>query len=287
MRHASEAPFIDQTLSVWQPLTSRRLTPEDARQIAENITGVFLILSEWDQPVRRRPRRVGNRRVVVRARTSPKRPPQTKEMNDAMPHDNNGDEHATPRQDTSANSADLFDLSRLRLSQDYDATLGVKKALLTVPARKPHRQWFVRVHPDPSWRLQTAVVDFKEDRESYLVDPDLWAELPGELVPVALFTAINRQGVVFLWPVRLPGEDGRLDTWNRSAFEATDLATTGWVRVTANMSLGAYDVFQARPGLPDPVWPEVEFRRLLELAFKDRFIHTLDHPVVRRLRGEL
>ena len=40
-----------------------------------------------------------------------------------------------------------FDLSRLRLSQNFSEKVGVRKALLTVPVRKPGRQDFIRVHP--------------------------------------------------------------------------------------------------------------------------------------------
>jgi len=182
---------------------------------------------------------------------------------------------------------DLFDLEKLRLSQNFAETVGVKKKIITVPVRKPHRQSFVRVHPDESWRLETAVLEVKEDRETYLVDPVIWPELPGEIVPKVLFTTINRQGVVFLWPVRLPGEDGRHDAWNQSALEAATLATTQWVRVVANMSLGAYEVFEATGNLPEPEWPDIGFKELLEIAFKDKFIQSLDHPVIRSLRGEL
>ena len=60
-----------------------------------------------------------------------------------------------------------FDPAKLRLSQDFEATVGVKKALLTVPARKPDRQWFIRIHPDESWRLTTAVLEDKAERETY------------------------------------------------------------------------------------------------------------------------
>jgi hypothetical protein len=74
----------------------------------------------------------------------------------------------------------------------------------------------------------------------------LWAELPGELVPTALFTTSTRQPVVLLWPVRLPSEDGRHDAWSRSALEATTLAMQGWIKVAANMNLGAYDRHQNR-----------------------------------------
>ncbi len=184
-------------------------------------------------------------------------------------------------------SDDKLDLERLRLSQDFQNQVGVKKALLTVPVRKPDRQWFVRVHPDSTWRLETAVLELKDERETYLVHPDVHVELPGELVPKVLFTAMNRQGVVFLWPVRIPEEDGRGNVWHRSALEAADLAKTKWVRIAANMSLGAYDVFEATGKLPEPEWPEKDFKSLLEVAFKNHFVSSLDHPVVRRLRGAL
>ncbi len=182
---------------------------------------------------------------------------------------------------------DVLDLERLRLSQNFASQIGVKKTIITVPVRKPDRQSFVRVHPGESWRLETAVLELKEERESYLVEPDLWPELPGELVPKVLFTTMSRQGVVFLWPVRLPGEDGRHDEWNRSALEAADLATRSWVRIASNTSLGAYEVFEATAKLPDPEWPYADFSHLLKIAFKDRFIKTLDDPVLQRLRGDV
>ena len=72
---------------------------------------------------------------------------------------------------------DQFDLARLRLSQDFAGQIGVKKAIITVPVRKPQRQWFIRAHPDPSWRLETAVLDVTDERETYLVEPELWDEL--------------------------------------------------------------------------------------------------------------
>ena len=140
--------------------------------------------------------------------------------------------------------------------------------------------------PDESYRLQTAVLELKEERETYLVTPELLPELVAEVTPKALFTTIDRQGNVFLWPIRLPGEDGRLDEWNRSALDAADMAMNAWVKVSANMGLGAYDVFEATGDLPDPKWPEQPFNELLRIAFKRFVIDTPDHPVLRRLRGE-
>lgn len=191
----------------------------------------------------------------------------------------------------SVNEASLnpFDPASLRLSQDFAAGLGVKKALLTVPVRKPDKAWFVRVHPDGAYRLQTCVVELKEERETYLVDRALWPELSTEanFSPRLLCTAVNRQGVLFLWPIRLPGADGKIDSWSQSALEAANLAQANWVRVTANMSLGAYDVYQAAGALAEPAWPELPFAELLKTGFKDRLIDSPNHPVLRKLRGEV
>lgn len=182
-----------------------------------------------------------------------------------------------------------FDLDALRLSQNFPEMAGVKKLLTTVPVRKPHRQEFVRVHPDPSWRLETAMLEIQEERGKtvYLVERALWAELPGEIVPMALFAAITRQGVVFLWPVRLPGEDGRQNEWHRSAHEAAQHAMDKWVRVASNSSLGAYDIFEASGAIPDPVWPDEGFVQLVQIAFRDKFIREWEHPALRQLRGEI
>jgi hypothetical protein len=74
--------------------------------------------------------------------------------------------------DTStATAPDPFDLSALRLSQNFLETAGVKKQLLTVPVRKPNPQDFVRVHPDPAYRADLLAVELKDDRETYVVRP--------------------------------------------------------------------------------------------------------------------
>ena len=45
--HAANGNLIDRTRQVWQPRIRRDLSREDARQIAENVTGFFAILTEW------------------------------------------------------------------------------------------------------------------------------------------------------------------------------------------------------------------------------------------------
>ena len=191
-----------------------------------------------------------------------------------------------PDGDDSTEKRNPFDPRKLRLSQRFSEGIDVRRVLTTVPVRKPHRQEFVRVHPAENMRVDTALLDFKEERQLYLVEPALWPALPGEASPKTLYTALTMQGVVMLWPVRLPDETGRLDPWNISAHEAAKRAESRWIKAPANMHLGAYDVFEAMGQIPDPIWPELAFEQLLEIAFRGRYIDSLDHPTLRRLRGE-
>jgi hypothetical protein len=178
------------------------------------------------------------------------------------------------------------DLSELRLDQSYADTVGVKKLLTTVPVRKPNRQDFVRVHPDPGYRLTpAAIIEVKEDREVYLVMPSMAQALTGEFATVTLLTTINRQGTLHLWPVKLPDPQGRQNEWHRSAAEGAERAMKKWVRVTASMSLGAYEIFEAGGDLPDPVWPDFSFQEILKIAFRERLVDRPDHPLVQRLQG--
>jgi hypothetical protein len=180
-----------------------------------------------------------------------------------------------------------FDLLSLRMTQDFGSMVGVKKVITTIPVHKPHKQDFVRIHPGDDYQISTAVIEMKEDRETFLIAPELWNELPGEIIPKIFLTGMTRQGVLFLWPIRLPNADGRHDNWNRSALEAAELAKRKWVKVVSNMSLGGYEVYGATGDLPDPEWPDLSFEEIMRVAFKDRYIQTMDHLVIRRLNGEI
>jgi hypothetical protein len=181
---------------------------------------------------------------------------------------------------------DPFNPRNLRLSQRFGDRQDVRKIVVSVPVRKPHRQEFFRTHPDPEMSIEVALLELKADRQIYLVDPDLAPYLPGEAVPKILITTISSHGALFLWPIRLPDEQGRLDSWNEVALEAAERAKSVWIRLMANMGAQTYDVLQAAGTFPDPDWPDVPLQRLLQMAFQDRFIDDIDHDVLKRLRGE-
>jgi hypothetical protein len=197
-----------------------------------------------------------------------------------------------PPTETLANSPpsdDPFNPDRLRLSQDFASAVGVRKLLTTVPVRKPSNEWWVRTHPDAAYRLPTAILELKEEQELYLVaNRELWPELASEPTfgPRLLVTSMNRQNVLFLWPIKLPGPDGKVMEWHRSAMEAANHARTVWTRVRADLSLGAYRVEEAPSMRTEPGWPSVSLEEILRVAFRDKVISSWDHPVLQRLRGE-
>ena len=184
------------------------------------------------------------------------------------------------------NATDPFNPLSLRIDPAMGAALGVKKALVHISVRKPNRQEYFRTRPEPDYRIITAILELKEERETYLVVPEIAAIFPGEVRVVELRICVTRSGAPFLWAVPLPTPDGRENAWHKTARDAAEMAETSWVRVAANMSAGCYDVFEAPKGLSEPDWPDHSLADLLRVGFgANRLIDTVDHPVLKRLRG--
>lgn len=179
-----------------------------------------------------------------------------------------------------------FDLDSLRLKQDFNETLGVQKMLTHVPVRKPNKTDFFRVQPDEEYRMEIGIVELKDTRETYLVTPAMMSE-PGVhelVVPARLVTCVTRQNVVFLWPLKLE-KDGKLNPWHESALDAAQLAEDSWIRIAADMHLGAYQTFMATAELPEPEWPEHTYSELVRLGFKGLIVDSPDHPLIKQLTG--
>ena len=179
-----------------------------------------------------------------------------------------------------------FDPKRLRISGGSSEGPTVRKIVASVQVRKPNRQEYFRVHPDPEMRIDTLLFELRDDRQTYLISPEIAPAIPGEAVAKTLYTAVTRQGGLLLWPVRLPDEQGRIDEWNAAAHAAALRGETHWIRLAANMGAGTYDVYEALDQIAEPEWPCLPLERLLEIAFKDRFVDSLDHRVIRRIMGE-
>ncbi len=180
-----------------------------------------------------------------------------------------------------------LDLTKLTLTQNFSQLAGVKKVITTVPARKPNKQLWLRVRSGAEWQVQVLTLTMQDTGDVYFVHPDLYGELADDVRPMMLYLYITRDGTLCLWPVSLPSEDGRLNPWAQSAHTAAKAAQLGWVKVVSSQSLGAYEIRVPTAKMDEPTWPDLSMREILNLAFRDKLITSLDHPIVRGLRGEI
>jgi len=190
--------------------------------------------------------------------------------------------------DSEPDDLDPFSPENLRINVDLLKGGAVRKLITTIPVRKPKKQEFVRVHPEPQYRLQAALVEVEVDRETYIVSLVAFVELrPTEYYLTNRFVGITLQEVLFIWPVKVPEPDGRKNDWHISGQIAAEHAMKDWVNVTANMSLGAYVTSLPASKHPEPHWPDLSLQEMLKIAFRDRIIDSPEHLAIKKLRGAL
>jgi hypothetical protein len=180
-----------------------------------------------------------------------------------------------------------LDLTKLALPQDFQNMTGARKLWTSIPVRKPSKTEFFRILDDDNYTIRTAIIEMKEENETYLIDPGLIVDLSDYVVPVQVVIAITRMNAIMVWPVKLPQE--RRNPWHDTALQAAELAKKKWICMRANMHAGCYELLEATGKLPEPEFPteELTFKRMLELAFKDFYVDTLEHPLVLRLSGQV
>lgn len=195
---------------------------------------------------------------------------------------------------TTTSPADPFDPAAFAVSPQALAAvqgdLGVVPQLTGISVRKPDKQAFFRAHPDPAYSILAPLLELKEERETYLVAPTVAVTLPGDVSMKQLVLCQTRQGALFLWPVPVPPPPGtkgvQRNEWHDSARQVLSTAHRSWVRMTADMASGRYNVAIANGITAEPIWPEQTMRDLLELAFgRERLISEQGHPLVKRLLG--
>lgn len=205
-------------------------------------------------------------------------------MNDAnTPHSPPGPDQSDPRLDAVRREA--LDLSRFVLEPGADDFLEVASPAPGIAVRKPRRQEFFRAHPDAAFRWRVLLLIDDQDREHYVVAPELFDELHREAKLHQLRRCVGRDGTEFLLPIPLPDPDGNWNAWHRSREQVAREAESCWVRMCTNKDVGVYETLRGRSD-PAPTWQQGSPVEVFERAFRGRAIVDLGHPLVRRLRGE-
>jgi hypothetical protein len=189
--------------------------------------------------------------------------------------------------DPTSQTTSKFDPKRYRKSQAHKAEEAIssgRKKQTVIPVRKPSKKQFVHAHPSPDFRADgMPTITDENSGDVYLIDADLDlpADIENKIDTVNLVTAITADGSLFLWFYK-----NSTNSWSESARIAVREASESWVRVIPDKSSNGYLLESPLVEPPDPVWPPLSFQEILETAFGARFIDSLDHPLIKRLRGD-
>ena len=183
---------------------------------------------------------------------------------------------------------DIFaNLESLKVSVDFGSSVGVVKKLGRVSClhRPPKGRFFTL---RPGWKLDGLGILSLDRGEAYLVPAQLCPHLCGEDVfrVVSCYGGVLRpDNAPLVWYIPLPVAGARdNDFWSSARECAEDCLRSGsWCRLITGD--GHYD-WEVATANWEPKFPPIELGDLLRLAFKGRVIDSLEHPVIRELRGE-
>jgi hypothetical protein len=191
-----------------------------------------------------------------------------------------------------------FDLAGLVVQPAYKEPTGMVASATTLPVQdKAGPQTFFMVHPDPAYAQVLHVVKWHENGESsqgdwYVVHPSVVAAMPDERTfrQAKIYYCISQTGREFLVVVPMPSDNDKSD-WIASKHACMEAAQSRFVKMNSNTNAGqwVYTYAQTDGPEPPPAWPGESYMSILKRGFRsprqDRYIATLDHYVVRALRG--
>lgn len=190
----------------------------------------------------------------------------------------------------------IADLENSKIDiEKYHGAPATEEVSSMLVIRKPAKHWFVTANPNPEYSYLAGILEHVEEGsfsgEIYLVSEPV-ARAMGSLVKICLLTlAKTSHGVRFIWtqpPPRPPNDKKRISPYISAHLEAAKLAKTKWVRMVSDQDIKSYKihVWEDKPGQPQTYPPiswseEIPFSEYLQKSFDDRFIKTMDHPIVK------
>jgi hypothetical protein len=184
-------------------------------------------------------------------------------------------------------SGSKFDPKRYRQAQNQrteELSDWSRKQQTVIPVRKPSKKQFVRTHSSADFRADSmpTIVD-EATGDVYLLgaDFDLPADIENKIDMVNMAAAITADGSLFLWFYK-----NSTNSWSESARIAIREASRRWVRVLPDKSSNGYLLEAPMVAPADPVWPPLTFTEMLATAFGARYIDSLQHPLIKKLRGD-
>jgi len=168
----------------------------------------------------------------------------------------------------------------------------------TIPVlEKPGPQTFFMTHPDPQYAQTFWGVKWHESEdpsrgEIYIMHPSVQAAMQEEKTfrRYKIYYCTSQTGREFLVAAAMP-EAGDKSLWLPSKHEGLEAARSRFLKMFSNQPAGQWQYTYAETDGPEtpPNWSQESYISILMRGFKtprqDRYIATLDHLVVRALKG--
>jgi hypothetical protein len=201
-------------------------------------------------------------------------------------HQGNG---ATPPQPPKPAKPSIA-LSAAKLRMDPSGQTSIARKLLTRVAviTRPNPQWWVQAHPDPEFQMNgLGLIEYNRDRRIYAVDPIFSEELKRFYRLHYVFVGCTMTGAVFLWCIKMAGEDGDWNQWPASMYDCALAGMRDWVQVVSTGS--GYEPVPPDTNKPPPPWedylyPCTTFDEVFSLGFRQTYLDRDEHPVINDLR---
>ena len=177
-----------------------------------------------------------------------------------------------------------LNVEQFRISQNYQEMCDIQQEVITVAIKKPSKRQFFWICPDPKMYFEAAIYEDDINNELYVVAPQLLEALQGEWKLRILVPYLIKGGHPGLWPIGQADENGYLNPWTASALQIVANHSATWLRLQSVRAKSSYDIIKPINPIEDPEWAWSQ-EELLEKAFNGKVIESLDHPVIKELRG--
>jgi len=177
---------------------------------------------------------------------------------------------------------DPFDLDNLIVEPDY-APVG-EREISRIKVKRPGDQTWFRTHPE--YEICIMLFEYINDEKIYVVTAPMQPYFQGLGRKHLVYPYISSNGVLALWPVKLPNDSGELHSYPESAHDCARKARKQWIRIESDRHASQYVPVPLKRQKDDLKWPEFSESKWLKLGFKDQLIDSLDHPIVQELELE-
>lgn len=149
--------------------------------------------------------------------------------------------------------------------------------------RKAMNKDIFTAHPDPEYQFAAYIV-YDAGNQPYLVTKTIAVELGSDAKKVVLILCQSSKGDNFIFPLTAITPQNAKNGWVRSMHKGMSEAQEGsFIRISADQNRECYRIHKIARELPVPQWPGKPFAELLQEAFGDRIIKSMDHPVIQEV----